>query len=125
MAGTPANEPGPQGRAYRTGRSMVVAAAGSLGAAAGGVVAAAGGVVAAATLAAGVVMSPAPAPSARLDGVHEDLQRAVALHQITEEQAAFLEAQLAREILADDDGEDPDDGDGEPNAVAAPPSSAA
>ena len=125
MAGTPANESDLQGRAHRSGRSMVVAAAGSLGAAAGGVVAAASGVVAAATLAAGVVMSPAPAPSARLDGVHADLQRAVALHQITEEQAAFLEAQLAREILADDGGEDPDDGDGEPSAVTAPPSSRA
>ena len=97
---------------------MVVAAAGSLGAAAGGVVAMAGGVVAAATLAAGVVMSPTPAPSARLDGVHADLQRAVALHQITEEQAAFLEAQLAREILADD-------GEGSPEGDAPPPSSAA
>ena len=122
MAGKPATEPGPGGRTHRTGRSM----AGRAAAAASGVVSAAGGVVAAATLAAGVVMSPAPAPTARLDGVHADLQRAVALHQITEEQAAFLEAQLAREILADG-SEEPDDADadGEPDADAGPPSSAA
>ncbi|GAA2199041.1 hypothetical protein [Sinomonas flava] len=68
---------------------------------AGRAAAAAGGVVAAATLAAGVVMSPAPAPTARLDGVHADLQRAVALRQITGEQAAFLEAQLRQQILSD------------------------
>jgi hypothetical protein len=53
----------------------------------------------AATLAAGIVMSPAPAPSARLGGIHEDLQRAVQLRQITPEQAALFEAKLEREIL--------------------------
>ncbi|MGN6405054.1 hypothetical protein [Sinomonas sp.] len=68
---------------------------------ASGVAAAAGGVMAA-TLAAGVVMSPAPAPSARLGGVHEDLQRAVQLRQITPEQAALFEAKIEREILGSD-----------------------
>ncbi|WP_415855370.1 hypothetical protein [Sinomonas sp. G460-2] len=63
----------------------------------GGVAAAAGGVVAA-TLAAGIVMSPAQAPSARLGGIHDDLQRAVQLRQITPEQAALFEAKLSREI---------------------------
>lgn len=63
-----------------------------------GVAAAAGGVMAA-TLAAGIVMSPAPAPSARLGGIHEDLQRAVQLRQITPEQAVLFEAKLEREIL--------------------------
>ncbi|GAB4099424.1 hypothetical protein [Sinomonas halotolerans] len=65
-------------------------------AAAGGKV---GGMVAAATLATGVAMSPTPAPTVRLGGVQADLQRAVALNQITDEQAAFLEAQIARAIL--------------------------
>lgn len=69
---------------------------------AGRAVAAAGGVVAAATLATGIVMSPAPSAAARLDGVHEDLARAVALRQITGEQAAFLEAQIARAIASED-----------------------
>ena len=124
MPGTPAEESAEQGRTNPTGRSMAGrsvagrSVAGRAAAAAGGVGAAASGVVAAATLAAGVVMSPAPAPSARLDGVHADLQRAVALHQITEEQAAFLEAQLAREILADD-------GEGSPEGEASGSSSAA
>jgi hypothetical protein len=63
-----------------------------------GVAAAASGVVAA-TLATGIVMSPEPAPSARLGGVHEDLQRAVQLRQITPEQAALFEAKIEREIL--------------------------
>ncbi|WP_246036105.1 hypothetical protein [Sinomonas susongensis] len=65
-----------------------------------GVAAAAGGVVAA-TFAAGIVMSPAQAPQARLGGIHEDLQRAVALQQITPEQAALFEVKLQREILRD------------------------
>ena len=47
-------------------------------------------------------MSPAPAPSARLGGVHEDLQRAVQLRQITPEQAALFEAKIEREILGSD-----------------------
>ena len=64
----------------------------------GGVAAAAGGVMAA-TLAAGIVMSPAQAPSARLGGIHDDLQRAVQLRQITPEQAALFESKLEREIL--------------------------
>ncbi|WP_052207390.1 hypothetical protein [Sinomonas humi] len=70
-----------------------------------GVAAAAGGVVAA-TVAAGIVMSPAQAPEARLGGIHQDLQRAVALHQITAEQAALFEVKLQREILGStaDDG---------------------
>ncbi|WP_138417990.1 hypothetical protein [Sinomonas gamaensis] len=37
--------------------------------------------------------------AARLGGVHEDLQRAVQLHQITPEQAALFEAKIEREIL--------------------------
>lgn len=78
---------------------------------AGRAAAAAGGVVAAATLAAGIAMSPAPAASARLDGVHADLARAVALKQITDEQAAFFEAQIARAI-ASEEGAQAGDGDG-------------
>ncbi|MDQ4488661.1 hypothetical protein RBS60_00445 [Sinomonas sp. ASV486] len=69
---------------------------------AGRAAAAASGVVAVAALAAGIVMSPAPAPSARLNGVHQDLARAVALRQITDEQAAFLEAQIARSISSEE-----------------------
>jgi hypothetical protein len=85
---------------------------------AGRAAAAAGGVVAAATLAAGIAMSPAPAASARLDGVHADLARAVALKQITDEQAAFLEAQIARAI-ASEEGSQAGDGDGAPAARTA------
>ncbi|GAB3281449.1 hypothetical protein GCM10027449_22500 [Sinomonas notoginsengisoli] len=69
---------------------------------AGRAAAAAGGMVAAATLATGIVMSPTPSATARLDGVHEDLARAVALRQITGEQAAFLEAQIARAIASEE-----------------------
>ncbi|MDQ4501732.1 hypothetical protein [Sinomonas sp. ASV322] len=64
----------------------------------GGVAAAAGGVVAA-TFAAGIVMTPAQAPTARLGAIHDDLQRAVSLRQITPEQAAMFEAKLEREIF--------------------------
>lgn len=85
---------------------------------AGRAVAAAGGVVVAATLATGIVMSPAPSASARLVGVHEDLARAVALRQITDEQAKFLEAQIARAI-ASEEAAQADDG------AAAPPAQTA
>ncbi|MFI5085885.1 MAG: hypothetical protein ACHP7K_08150 [Actinomycetales bacterium] len=67
--------------------------------------AAAGTFVAAATLAAVTAFAPAAsAPSSsvaaneRIQGVHEDLNRAVALHQVTAEQARQFEAQLARRI---------------------------
>lgn len=85
---------------------------------AGRAAAAAGGVVAAATLAAGIAMSPAPAPSARLVGVHEDLARAVALRQITDEQAAFFEAQIARAIASEESSQTADGG-GSPSAPTA------
>ncbi|MEA5453595.1 hypothetical protein SPF06_02565 [Sinomonas sp. JGH33] len=85
-AGSAAADDGAR-RARATARAVV-----------GGVAAAAGGVVAA-TLAAGIVMAPAQAPIARLGGIHDDLQRAVALRQITPEQAAMFEAKLEREIL--------------------------
>ncbi|WP_347108159.1 hypothetical protein AAHB33_14955 [Paenarthrobacter sp. S56] len=73
------------------------AAAGSLGTAA----AAAASAVAAAAVAASVVLSPVPNATARMDGVHADLQRAVELNQITVEQAARFEAKLAGRILGE------------------------
>lgn len=85
---------------------------------AGRAAAAAGGVVAAATLATGIVMSPVPAPTARLDGVHADLARAVALRQITGEQAAFLEAQLARAILSEESATETADARAAPSEAA-------
>lgn len=57
--------------------------------------------VAAAALAASIILSPAPDASARLDGVHTDLARAVELNQVTEEQAARFEARLAGRILGE------------------------
>lgn len=54
--------------------------------------------VTAAALAASIILSPAPDASSRLDGVHADLQRAVQLNQITEEQALRFEAKLADRI---------------------------
>lgn len=70
-----------------------------------------GTAVAAATLAAVTVLSgPAAAfaapkssesaASARIAGVQEDMARAVALRQITPEQAAFVENQLVKRISA-------------------------
>ncbi|BCT77260.1 hypothetical protein SCMU_31020 [Sinomonas cyclohexanicum] len=85
---------------------------------AGRAVAAAGGVVAAATLATGIAMAPAPSAAARLDGVHEDLARAVALRQITDEQAAFFEAQIARAIATEESSQTHDDA-GAPSAETA------
>ncbi|SDP75643.1 hypothetical protein SAMN04487914_13447 [Arthrobacter sp. ok909] len=57
--------------------------------------------VAAAALAASIILSPAADASARLDGVHADLARAVQLNQVTAEQAARFEARLAGRILGD------------------------
>ncbi|MGO4383230.1 hypothetical protein [Specibacter sp. RAF43] len=73
-----------------------------------GVKASVGTAVAAATLAAVTVLSapgtaPAPASASvtsRIAGVQEDMARAVALRQVTAEQAAFLENQLVRRIQA-------------------------
>ncbi|MCB5274542.1 hypothetical protein BJG92_02079 [Arthrobacter sp. SO5] len=56
---------------------------------------------AAAALAASIIFSPAADASARLDGVHADLARAVQLHQITEEQAARFESKIAGRILGE------------------------
>ena len=57
--------------------------------------------VAAAALAASIILSPAPDASARMDGVHADLARAVELNQVTPEQAARFEARLAGRILGE------------------------
>jgi hypothetical protein len=57
--------------------------------------------VAAAAVAASIILSPIPDASARMDGVHSDLLRAVQLNQITEEQAAKFEAKLAGRILGE------------------------
>lgn len=57
--------------------------------------------VAAAALAASIILSPAADASARMDGVHSDLARAVQLNQVTPEQAARFEARLAGRILGE------------------------
>ena len=57
--------------------------------------------VAAAALAASIILSPTADASSRMDGVHEDLARAVQLNQVTPEQAARFEARLAGRILGD------------------------
>jgi len=57
--------------------------------------------VTAAAVAASIILSPAADASSRLDGVHADLQRAVELNQITEEQALRFEAKLAGRILGE------------------------
>jgi hypothetical protein len=57
--------------------------------------------VAAAALAASIILSPVADASARMDGVREDLLRAVQLNQITEEQAVKFEARLAGRILGE------------------------
>jgi hypothetical protein len=57
--------------------------------------------MAAAALAASIILSPMAAASARMDGVHTDLLRAVQLNQITEEQALRFEAKLADRILGE------------------------
>ncbi|MBE4719100.1 hypothetical protein [Pseudarthrobacter sp. AB1] len=70
-------------------------------AAAAGAVATAATSVAAAAIAASIIFSPVPDASARMDGVSEDLLRAVQLNQITQEQAVKFEARLAGRILGD------------------------
>jgi Spy/CpxP family protein refolding chaperone len=67
--------------------------------AAGGALATAATSVAAAAVAASIIFSPVADASARMDGVSEDLLRAVQLNQITEEQAVKFEARLAGRIL--------------------------
>lgn len=69
--------------------------------AAAGAVATAATSVAAAAIAASIIFSPVPDASARMDGVSEDLLRAVQFKQITEEQAVKFEARLAGRILGD------------------------
>jgi hypothetical protein len=68
---------------------------------AAGALAAAATSVTAAAIAASIILSPAADASSRLDGVHADLQRAVQLNQITEEQALRFEAKLAGRILGE------------------------
>ncbi|BAS10410.1 hypothetical protein AHiyo4_38320 [Arthrobacter sp. Hiyo4] len=70
-------------------------------AAAAGAVATAATSVAAAALAGSIIFSPVPDASARMEGVSEDLLRAVQLNQITAEQAVKFEARLAGRILGD------------------------
>lgn len=70
-------------------------------AAAAGAVATAATSVAAAAIAASIIFSPVPDAAARMDGVSEDLLRAVQLNQITQEQAVKFEARLAGRILGD------------------------
>ncbi len=45
-----------------------------------------------------IISSPPNSASSRIAGVHDDMLRAVALRQITPEQAAFLENQLVKRI---------------------------
>lgn len=63
--------------------------------------AAAASSVAAAAVAASIILSPVADASTRLEGVQADLQRAVQLNQITEEQALRFEAKLAGRILGE------------------------
>ena len=70
-------------------------------AAAAGTIATAASSVAAAAVAASIVLSPVADASTRLEGVQADLQRAVQLNQITEEQALRFEAKLAGRILGE------------------------
>ena len=68
---------------------------------AAGAIATAASSVTAAAVAASIILSPAADASSRLDGVHADLQRAVELNQITEEQALRFEAKLAGRLLGE------------------------
>ncbi|WP_395398429.1 hypothetical protein ACHMXB_11365 [Arthrobacter sp. UC242_113] len=68
-------------------------------AAAAGTIATAASSVAAAAVAASIILSPVADASTRMEGVQADLQRAVQLNQITEEQALRFEAKLAGRIL--------------------------
>lgn len=70
-------------------------------AAAAGTIATAATSMAAAALAASIIFSPAADASARMEGVHADLARAVQLNQVTEEQAARFETKLAGRILGE------------------------
>ena len=70
-------------------------------AAAAGTIATAASSVAAAAVAASIILSPAADASTRLEGVQADLQRAVQLNQITEEQALRFQAKLAGRILGE------------------------
>jgi hypothetical protein len=70
-------------------------------AAAAGTIATAASSVAAAAVAASIILSPVADASTRLEGVQADLQRAVQLNQITEEQALRFEAKLAGRILGE------------------------
>jgi ribosomal protein S20 len=70
-------------------------------AAAAGTIATAASSVAAAAVAASIILSPVADASTRLEGVQADLQRAVQLNQITEEQALRFEARLAGRILGE------------------------
>ena len=70
-------------------------------AAAAGTIATAASSVAAAAVAASISLSPVADASTRLEGVQADLQRAVQLNQITEEQALRFEAKLAGRILGE------------------------
>ncbi|MGG6379892.1 hypothetical protein [Paenarthrobacter sp. NEAU-H11] len=69
--------------------------------AAAGAVAAAASSVAAAAVAASIALAPVADASSRMEGVSEDLLRAVQLNQITEEQAVKFEARLAGRILGE------------------------
>ncbi|MET3932990.1 hypothetical protein ACFVTE_08645 [Arthrobacter sp. NPDC058097] len=70
-------------------------------AAAAGTIATAASSVAAAAVAASIILSPVADASTRMEGVQADLQRAVQLNQITEEQALRFEAKLAGRILGE------------------------
>jgi len=70
-------------------------------AAAAGTIATAASSVAAAAVAASIILSPVADASTRMEGVQADLQRAVQLNQITEEQALKFEAKLAGRILGE------------------------
>ncbi|APX03019.1 MULTISPECIES: hypothetical protein [Arthrobacter] len=70
-------------------------------AAAAGTIATAASSVAAAAVAASIILSPVADASTRLEGVQADLQRAVQLNQITEEQALRFQAKLAGRILGE------------------------
>ena len=48
-----------------------------------------------------IIGSPPNSASSRIAGVQEDLARAVALHQVTAEQAEFLQRQLVKRIQAE------------------------
>jgi hypothetical protein len=67
--------------------------------AAAGAVATAASSVAAAAVAASIIFTPVADASSRMEGISEDLLRAVQLNQITEEQAIKFESRLAGRIL--------------------------